>query len=254
MNYKRVIPFLLITKDGLVKTTNFKNKRYIGDPINAVKIFNEKYADELAILDIDASKKGHEINFDFINQIISEAFMPISYGGGIKNIKDIERLFKIGVEKICLNSIVFENIEVIKEAIDIFGSQSIICSLDLKKNLFGKYYAFSHSGTKKQKITIKNLIKKVKDLGFGELIVNDINFEGKMKGYNLELIKEFSENLEIPVVALGGAGNYNDLKDAISIGASAVGVGSMFVYHGPLKAVLISYLSQEEIFELSSFN
>lgn len=254
MNIARVIPFLLIDDSGLVKTKNFKNRRYIGDPINAVKIFNEKEVDELVLLDIDASLNNKEPNYRLISEIASEAFMPIGYGGGVSKLEHFDKLFNIGVEKVSVNSALFENPDIIKKAINKFGSQSIIASIDFKKNFFNKYIAVSRCGTKKQKNSIENIINLIKEIGFGELIINNIDFEGLMKGYDLDLIKKISRKLSIPTIALGGAGCVADFESALKSGASSVGAGSFFVYQGPHKAVLISYINQEEIANISKID
>ncbi|HCT94562.1 MAG: imidazole glycerol phosphate synthase subunit HisF [Bacteroidetes bacterium GWE2_39_28] len=247
MNRIRVIPSLLIRDGRLVKTVKFSNERYIGDPINAVKIFNEKEVDELVLLDIDASKLGLEPSFDEISEIVSEAFMPIGYGGGISKIEHIERLFKIGIEKVILNTAVFNNASLIQQASNIFGSQSIVVSLDVKKDFWREYRIYTCSGTIKQKETLEFSLKKIQDLGAGELIINSIDNDGTMQGYDLELIKKVTGQLKIPVVALGGAGDINHFIEAVKVGASAVSAGSMFVFQGIHKAVLISYISSEQI-------
>lgn len=252
MSLARIIPFLLIDSSGLVKTINFKGKRYIGDPINAVKIFNEKFVDELVLLDIEASLKKQQPNFKLIQEIASEAFMPIGYGGGVSKIDHFDNLFAIGVEKVSVNSSLFENPDVVREAVRKYGSQSIVASLDFKKNFLRKYIIFSKCGTKKQKYNVENVIDLLKELGVGELTLNNIDYEGRMKGYDLGLIKTISSRLTIPVTALGGAGNVNDFKLAIEHGASSAGAGSMFIYQGPHKAVLISYIDQDQVKKISN--
>lgn len=247
MNRIRVIPTLLIRDGRLVKTVKFSNEKYIGDPINAVKIFNEKEVDELVLLDIDASKLGLEPSFDEISEIVSEAFMPIGYGGGISKLEHIERLFKIGVEKVILNTSVFSNSTLIQQASNLFGSQSIVVSLDIKKDFWREHRVYTCSGTIKQKDSLEIILKKIQYLGAGELIINSIDKDGTMQGYDLELIKKVTSQLKIPVVALGGAGNINHLVEAVKEGASAVSAGSMFVFQGVHKAVLISYITSEQI-------
>lgn len=243
----RIIPVLLMKDGGLVKTVKFSKERYIGDPINAVKIFNQKEADELVLLDIGSTKAGLGPNFDEIKEIISEAFMPIGYGGGIRNLYDIEQLFKIGVEKVIINSAAFEDLNLVKEAANIYGSQSIVVSVDVKKDLFGGYSAFVKSGTKKIKSKLEDLLKSLQDYGAGEILLNNIDRDGTMLGYDLELIKKVSKILTVPLVVVGGAGQIKDLKDAISVGASAVAAGSFFIYQGVHKAVLISYVTHENL-------
>lgn len=243
----RVIPVLLLRDGGLVKTVKFSKETYIGDPINAVKIFNQKEVDELVLLDIGATKSGLGPNFNHIKEIVSEAFMPIGYGGGISNMDQIEQLFKIGVEKVILNSAVFENKNLIKEASEIYGSQSIVVSLDVKRDFWGKQKIYSRSGTKKHDIDIVNAFEIVKNLGCGELILNSIDKDGTMKGYDLELINKATSALDIPVVAVGGAGSIKHLAEAVNVGASGVAAGSIFVYQGVHKAVLISYITAEQL-------
>jgi len=246
----RVMPVLLMKERGLYKGTKFKNHKYIGDPINSVKIFNDKEVDELVILDIEASRLNRPINFDILKDIVSEAFMPIAYGGGIKTVDDARKLFHTGVEKIVLNTYALEDNQLVKDLVDVFGSQSIVFSLDIKKSFFGNYAVYSMSGTKKIKKTPIEIAKDMQELGVGEIIVNSIDNDGAMKGYNLQIIKEISSHLTIPVVALGGAGSLDDFVSAKKCGAHAVAAGSMFVYNGIHRAVLISYPKYEKLCEI----
>lgn len=237
----RIIPILLLKDEGLVKTVCFKNPNYIGDPINAVRIFNEKEVDEIVLLDITASKENREPKYEWIKDIVSESFMPLAYGGGIKNFEQIKKLFDIGIEKIIINSSIF-NFELITQAANIFGNQSIVASIDVKKNLWGNYQIFTQSGSIKHNTTLESLTKKIVDAGVGEIIIQSISHEGTMKGFDLELIKEVASLVNVPVVASGGAGSLKDFKEAIEIGgASAVAAGSLFIYKGIHKAVLINY-------------
>jgi cyclase len=247
MHRSRVIPTLLMDDDGLVKTLKFKNPRYIGDPINAVRIFNNKEVDELVLLDITATAEKRDPKFESIAEIVSEAFMPIGYGGGINNMSQIERLFKIGIEKIILNSVAFQDEKLIKNAADIYGNQSVVVSIDVKKDFFGTYQIYSNNGKVKQKIELTQALQKFQDLGAGEIMINSIDREGTMSGYDLKLINEVSKSLKVPVVASGGAGNIDHLIEAIDAGASAVAAGSMFVYQGIHRAVLISYVNLDEV-------
>ena len=248
----RIIPVLLLKNSGLVKSVFFKNFNYIGDPINAVKIFNDLRADELIFLDINVTGKNKKINFEFIKEISDEAFMPFSYGGGINSLQNIEQIITQGAEKVVLNSYLYSNPEIITEAAKLFGSQSIVASLDIYKNLFGKYYLYSNGGRQKQKYDIILWVKKMVDLGVGEILINSINNDGKMLGYDLHLINMISNEVNIPVVACGGAGEMSHFKDAIDSGAHAVAAGSMFVYHGERKAVLINYPSKSEMNKMRS--
>lgn len=242
----RIIPVLLMKKRGLYKGINFKNHKYVGDPINTVKIFNDKEVDELILLDIEASKLNKPIDFSYIKEVVSEAFMPVSYGGGIKTVEDAKKLFALGVEKIVLNTNAVLNPDLVRELVDVFGSQSIIFSLDVKKTLFGER-VFIKSGIEKTKFLPQALALKMQELGVGEIILNNIDRDGTFKGYDIDLIKKITSITKIPVVALGGAKDLEDLRKAIDAGAHACAAGAMFVYHGPHRAVLISYPKYDEL-------
>lgn len=232
---------LLLKNGGLVKTTHFKNPVYVGDPINAVKIFNEKEVDELILLDITATNEKREPNYKKIEEIVSEAFMPIGYGGGINKLEQIEKLFKLGIEKIILNSVAHSNPNLIKQAAQIFGNQSIVVAIDVKKDLLSKHRIFTHSGGKAENIELISFLNMAENYGAGEILINSIDRDGTMKGYDVALIGKVSKNVSIPVIACGGAGNTSDFSAAIKTGASAVSAGSLFVFQGAFKAVLISY-------------
>jgi len=247
MLQSRIIPVLLLKNGVLVKTIKFDNEIYIGDPINAVRIFNEKEVDELIILDISKSKNNETIDFDLIKQISSEAFMPVGYGGGIKSINDIEQLFKIGIEKVILNNILFSNLDLISNAAVIFGNQSIVASIDIKKNIFNKYQIYDHVKKKRLKIDINSFICELEKLGVGEIFLNSVDNDGKMTGYDIKLVKTFAPILNIPLIICGGAKDQNDILNAINSGASAAAAGSMFVFHGVHKAVLINYQKYENL-------
>lgn len=247
----RIIPCLLLQGKGIVKTVRFKYDKYIGDPINIVKIFNEKEVDEIIILDIGATAKKKGPQFQLISEIASECFMPLGYGGGIISIEDIKKTFEIGIEKVVINYGAHKSPSLVEKAAKLFGSQSIVVSVDVKKSIFGNYEVYT-SGRKMR--TGKNPIEyatMMEGLGAGELLINSINRDGTMEGYDLELIKMVTEATSIPVIACGGAGKLNDFKGGISKGgASAVAGGSIFIYQGEGKAVLISYPSQEDIVEI----
>jgi cyclase len=243
----RVIPVLLLKNNGLVKTTRFRKPIYIGDPINAVKIFNEKEVDELVLLDITATINKREPDYPRIEEIVSEAFMPIGYGGGINKLEQIEKLFKLGVEKVILNTSAQMNPLLLSQASQIFGNQSIVVAIDVKKDFFGKTKIYTHSGTRKQETDLYSFLRKAIEYGAGEIFINSIDNDGLMKGYNLELIQQVSETVSIPVIACGGAGNVQDFSRAIKAGASAVSAGAMFVFQGVHRAVLISYPKYEEL-------
>ena len=251
MLQKRVIPCLLLHKGGLYKTQKFKKPTYIGDPINAIKIFNEKEVDELIFVDIDATTQSKEPNYKMIEDIASECFMPLCYGGGVKNIEHMKKIYALGVEKISLSSSAVLNLELIREAANIFGNQSVIVTIDVKKDFWEKKKVFINNGAKNTKLDVIEFIKKVETLGAGEIVVNSVDHDGEMNGYDVELLKEIKQNINIPIIALGGAGNLNHIKEAFEIAkVDAVACGSMFVYQGPLKGVLISYPPYQKIQEL----
>jgi cyclase len=246
----RVIPTLLLKKNGLVKTTRFKNPVYIGDPINAVRIFNEKEVDELILLDITATNEKREPNYRKIEEIVSEAFMPIGYGGGINKLEQIEKLFKLGVEKVVLNTVAHLNPDLIKQATQIFGNQSIVAWIDVKKDYLGKNKIYTNSGKRKQQNNLLEFLRSIEQSGVGEVIINSIDQDGTMAGYDIDLIRQVSKSINIPVVASGGAGKIEDFSEAIKAGASAVSAGAMFVFQGVHRAVLISYPKYEELEKL----
>lgn len=248
MLVNRLIPVLLLEDEGLFKTTKFKNPTYVGDPRNAVKIFNEKQVDELCLLDIGATKGKKGPDFDFIRELSSECFMPVSYGGGITKLDQVKTLFSLGIEKVILNTVLFNNEGIIKEIADVFGSQSVVASIDLKKNFFGKYELRSNNGTKKEKDNPIDFVKRLVNLGAGEIIINSIDRDGTRSGLDLELISTISEHLDIPVIACGGVGELEHIREGIiKGGASAIAAGSFFVFHGKHRAVLITYPAQKEI-------
>ncbi len=248
----RVIPCLLLKNGGFVKTVRFSNPKYLGDPRNIVRIFNEKEVDEIVLLDITATIEKRKPDFNLISEIVSEAFMPIGYGGGIRSIDDIKNLFKIGIEKVIINSYAVEKPEFIREASERFGSQSIVAAMDVKRNLFGKYYIYSQSGKEKINSQLELHSKRMEELGAGELLLNSIDRDGTMSGYDIELIRKISSVVSIPVIASGGAGQLKHFKEATVAGASAVAAGSMLVYQGVHKAVLINYPTQQELKEYLS--
>ena len=242
----RIIPCLLLKGDGLVKTTGFENPRYIGDPINAVRIFNELEADELVFLDINASKENRTISLEVVKKIGEEAFMPFAVGGGIHNIEDAKDLLSAGAEKIILNTSAIENPDLVKEAAEIFGNQSVIVSIDVRK-INGNYEVFIYGGTKETGKKPVEVAKELEKLGAGEILINSIDEDGKMGGYDLELIKKVSEEVKVPVVACGGAGKFEDFKKVVDAGATAVSAGSLFIFAGKGQGVLINYPEQKEI-------
>lgn len=241
MSIVRVIPILLLKDEGLVKTKKFKDPVYIGDPINAVRIFNEKEVDELVLFDIDAAKKERPPQYDWLSDIVSESFMPIGYGGGIDSVDKAKRVFDLGIEKVVLNSASF-NYDLIEKLAAIYGSQSIVISIDVKKNFFGQYHTYSKSANQKHSVGPVDHAKKVVNAGAGEIIIQSIDNEGTMKGYDIELTKSVSESVPVPVVASGGAGSIEDLEQALKEGeASAVSAGSLFIFKGKQNGILINY-------------
>lgn len=247
MIFPRVIPVLLINKNGLYKTIKFRDPKYVGDPLNAVSIFNKKEVDELIILDFRATIENRRPDFKLIENIASRCFMPLCYGGGIRTLDDGKKIISSGVEKISLNSIITDNPGFIEKAANAFGSSAIIVSVDVRKNLFGKYEICTHSGTICIKEKPEVYVKYLQESGAGEIFLNNISNDGTMNGYDLELISNVCKSVSIPVIVCGSAGNLNDFKCAINNGASAVAAGSYFVFHGKHRGVLISYPSPEEI-------
>lgn len=247
----RVIPILLLSGKGLVKTVNFKNPRYIGDPINTVRIFNEKEVDELAFIDITATPENRGPDFDLLSDIASEAFMPMAYGGGIKSMSDIKTIFSLGFEKIVVSSLLYDNPDVVREAVNTFGSQSIVACIDIKRGFFGGFNLMTHSAKRVRKIDIKKHLIDLEQIGVGEVLVNTIHKDGTFSGYDFELIKYISHQLSVPLIACGGARGVDDFRTAvIEAHASAVAAGSCFVYMGPHKAVLVNYPERQLLNEL----
>lgn len=244
----RIIPVLLLSEGGLVKTRQFAKPIYVGDPVNAVRIFNDKEVDELIFLDISAGKKRIDPNFELIYEIASEAFIPFAYGGGISNLQQIEKLFSIGAEKVVLNTITYTNPEVVEAAVRRFGAQSIVASIDVGKSLFGAPQIKSHGGLKKQNLSISEQVNNLMQLGVGEIMINSINRDGMMSGYDLDLVKMVSEMVNIPIIASGGAGSLAQMRDVLRIGkADAAAAGSFFVFKGSHRGVLINYPTRSDL-------
>lgn len=246
----RVVPCLLLKDNGLVKTTRFKKPVYVGDPINAVRIFNEKEVDELIFLDIQASKSSCEPNYELIRDLSTECFMPFSYGGGIKNLEQIRKILKLGVEKVIINKAAIDSLEFIKASVREFGSSTIIVAIDVKKDFFGTQKVFDHVRSKYIGDPIR-YAKETEEAGAGELFINSVDRDGMYSGYDVALLKRIVDAASIPVIACGGASSINDLKIAVKEAkVSAVSAGSLFVFQGPHKAVLISYPSYNTLTEL----
>jgi len=248
----RVIPCLLLKGQGLVKTLQFKDPKYVGDPINAVKIFNEKGADELILLDIQSTLENRRPQMKLISEIASECFMPLCYGGGIRRLEDIKEILGLGVEKVAVNTAAVETPDLIRNAVERFGSQSIVVAIDVKQNAKGEYEVFTRGATVGAKLEPVELARRMEKIGCGEIFLNSIDRDGTMRGYDIELIRRVSQAVSIPVVACGGAGRLSDFREAVVLGgASAVSAGSFFVFHGKLRAVLITYPSEQELKEIS---
>ncbi len=247
----RVIPCLLISGGGVVKTVRFRNPTYVGDPINILRIFNDKEVDEILVLDIDATPNRRGPNFEFIEEFASECFMPMAYGGGVRCAVDAERLFAAGVEKVCINTAAVQNPELIRQLSNAFGSQSIVVSLDVRTAFRGRRLLYAKGGRKKTRQRVVEFAKCVEQLGAGEILINSIDRDGTWAGYDLELITMVSETVGIPVIASGGAGSLADFCKAIQTGgASAVSAGSLFVFQGPHRAVLVTYPNRTTLEEL----
>lgn len=243
----RIIPSLLIHDKGLVKTVNFKNPKYVGDPINAVKIFNEKGVDELAIFDIDASALGKEPDYKLIENLALQSRMPLCYGGGVKTVQQAQKIFGLGIEKIAVSSAICQNPNLITDIANKVGSQSVIAVLDVKKKLLGGYEVYINNGKNATGIDALQFVEKLEALGAGEIIINSIDQDGMMKGYDVNLIDKVRQKITIPLTVLGGAGSLEDIKKVIKahriIGVAA---GSLFVFKGKYKAVLINYPNKTE--------
>lgn len=230
-----------------MKTKRFKNSIYVGDPVNAIRIFNEKEVDELMVLDIDASKKNQEPNYELISRIAEECFMPLAYGGGIKNIEQAKRIYTCGVEKICIQSAALENPNMVAELASIFGSQSVMVSIDIKRNWRGKLKIYSSSTGRSLKKDCLETIKILVQSGAGEILLNSVDRDGTLLGPDLDLIKSISNAIDVPLIAVGGVSSLSDIRAAVDAGASAVAAGAFFVFHGPHRAVLITYPKYHEL-------
>lgn len=248
----RIIPNLLIHNKGLVKTNNFKNPKYVGDPINAVKIFNEKSVDELIVTDIDATVNNIEPNYSMIEKLAMECRMPLCYGGGITNVNQAKKIFSLGVEKIAISSAAIKNPTIITQLAESVGSQSVVIVMDIRKNFLGNNYELvTHNGTKKTGISPVKFVEEIKELGVGEIVINSIDRDGTMEGYDYQLIDKIRNLTTLPMTILGGAGSLEDIGNLISrykiIGA---GAGSIFVFKGKYRAVLINYPNDKEKMDL----
>lgn len=251
----RIIPCLLLEHGNMVKTIGFSKPRYLGDPVNAVKIFNKKGVDELSILDISATREHRGPDFDLLQDIATEAFMPLSYGGGITSMSQVKKLFAIGYEKVVFNTSLVENPDLIKEAVDYAGSQSVVASIDVKTDILGRRNCYIHAGTVKTHLCPVSMAKEAEKIGVGEILLNSINRDGMMNGYDLELVSSVADNVNIPVIACGGAGKLDDIKSVLVEGrAHAAAAGSLFVYYGRNKAILITAPSESDYIEYGIYS
>lgn len=242
MLLKRYIPCLLLKNSGLVKTTKFKDPKYIGDPINTVRIFNEKEVDELIFLDIEATPQKREPNYKLLSEIADECFMPLAYGGGVQSLEQAKKIFQIGIEKVAINSAAHSNLKLISDIAGIYGSQAVIGVIDVKKNFFGKQEVVSHSATVKHKFSPEDWARELVKAGVGEILITSVDKEGTWEGLDVTLIKKITDAVNVPVIAHGGAGNIEHLKTAIQQGgASAVAMGSMVVYQKKDFGVLVNF-------------
>jgi cyclase len=251
----RIIPCLLIKNNGLVKTINFANPKYVGDPINAVKIFNEKEVDELIVLDIDASVQNKTPDYALIKNLAAECRMPLCYGGGVKTVKQLEKIISLGVEKVAMSSAAVNNPELVAQAAEVVGGQSVVVVMDVKKShLNGKYEIWTHNGSRPTGLFPAEFARKVASLGAGEVVINSIDNDGIMKGYDVDLVRSIRDAIMLPITVLGGAGSLKDIGDLIrTFGIVGAAAGSLFVFKGIYRAVLINYPNRSEKDDLYLF-
>jgi imidazole glycerol-phosphate synthase subunit HisF len=249
MALKRIMPCLLLQDKRLVKTVQFDNPSYIGDPINAVKIYNDKEVDELIILDISVSKKNEAIDFDLLKDFAIECFMPLAYGGGVKSIDDFQKIYKMGIEKVVVNTLIFDNPNVVMEAAKRYGNQSVLASVDIKRNSNNDFEVFSHSN-REINIGLEEYLDYVISLNVGELVVTSVDNDGTWKGYDKELIAYINGLVDLPVIANGGCGSIQDLKEILyQTNVQAAAIGSMAVYQKKDMGVLIRFPKRNQIIE-----
>lgn len=256
----RIIPCLLVHNKGLVKTLKFsvEDGKYVGDPINAVKIFNEKHVDEIMVIDIDATVEGREPDYKMIKNLATECRMPLCYGGGVTTVEQVRKIIKLGAEKVAISSAALVNIDLLRQMSESVGAQSVVLVLDIykKKGVFGgvQYEILTHNGKKRTGKKLYEFLEKIKDIPYGELVINNIDLDGMMTGYDMDMCEKVRDLTDVPLTFLGGAGSYEDFKKLISrfkvIGAAA---GSIFVFKGKYKAVLIQYPMPKEKLEIQSF-
>ena len=243
----RVIPSLLLSRGGLVKTERFRKPSYVGDPINAIRIFNDKEADELMVLDIDASREGREPDYALIEQFAGECFMPLSYGGGIRTLDQARRLLALGVEKVCLQTAALVNPRLVSEIAERGGNQAVVVSIDVKRNWRRKPMLYSASARRTLDRPWIVVMHELVAAGAGEVLLTAVDRDGTRAGMDIELIREAARQLRVPLIAAGGVGHLDHIAQAIAAGASAVAAGAFFVWQGPHRAVLITYPSYTEL-------
>jgi len=244
----RVMPCLLLRGSGLVKTVRFRDPKYVGDPINTVRIYNEKEVDELVVLDISAAFERHSPPMGIISDLASECFMPLTYGGGISDLDQIRKIFALGVEKVAINTRAVEDPQFVRKAADTFGGQSIMASIDVKRTVLGKYRVRTNGGRKATRLDPADHARKMADMGVGEILLTSIDRDGTFSGYDLDLVSRVTDAVSIPVIACGGASCIEDYVSATGqAGASALAAGSMFVYQGPNRAVLVNFPPKQDL-------
>ncbi len=246
----RVIPVLLLSEGGLVKTIRFKKPNYLGDPINAIRLYNEMEVDELVVLDIQASKTGQPIDLDYLQQLASEAFMPLAYGGGVTTLEGMAKILRSGFEKVVCNCAFIDNPELLSQAAQRFGAQSVVAAIDVKKSFFGKPGLYHHVRKKILRKDLWDHVAEMVDRGAGELFLNSVDQDGRMEGYDLDLIGRVAQSVEVPLVVCGGAGSLEDMSSALERGAHACAAGSLFVYQGRSRGILINYPGDERLKDL----
>jgi imidazole glycerol-phosphate synthase subunit HisF len=250
MLQSRIIPCLLLKNRGLVKGVRFRGHQYIGDPINAVRIFNDKEVDEIVFLDIAATNEQRDPDYELIKDIAGECFIPLSYGGGINSLSQAAKIFSLGAERVIVNTAAIKDPALVSLIANEYGSQSVIVAVDVKKNFLGRYQMITNSGKKASRKDLLGFVKQVEDFGAGEILLTSVDRDGTGDGFDLALLKEIAAEVSIPVIIAGGAGRLTDVSDAFRAGASGVAVGSMFVFYGKHRAVLITYPTQSEINQL----
>lgn len=246
----RVVPTLLLKAGGLYKTRQFKSETYVGDPINAVRIFNDKEADELALIDIGAARRDAEPDLELLSDISGEAFMPMSYGGGVGSCEVVHSLITCGYERVIVNSAAIRRPNLVSEIVDRFGTSTLIGAIDTRRDRIGRYHVYIQGGQERTKLHPVEWARRLAELGVGEILVNSIDRDGEMGGYDLPLLQQISASVPVPVIAAGGAGSLEHFRSAVESGAAAVAAGSYFVFHGKHRAVLISYPTRAELVRL----